>query len=239
MNPVHILAKKGEVAENVLVVGDPGRARLISSFLDSPQLVNENRGFLVYTGFYKGSRISVATHGIGGPSMAIVFEELHMLGAKNFVRLGTVGALVPEVKLGEYIVPSGASYNPGGLIFQYIGDLTSSSASPDFNLTQKLVSSLGSSNLRFHVGNVFSSDAFYAEDKNFVEKWSSRGNIGVEMECATLFFLSKLRKTKAAAVLVVSDNLATGGDWISKDELERSVKEAAKLILTVLSEIKE
>ncbi|ABP95733.1 MULTISPECIES: purine-nucleoside phosphorylase [Metallosphaera] len=238
MNPVHILAKKGDVAEKVLVVGDPGRAELLSSLLESPKLVNKNRGFLVYTGLYRDTRVSIATHGIGGPSMAIVFEELHMLGGSTFVRLGTVGALRPEIGLGEYIIPTGASYNPGGLFFQYVGDLTSVSATPDHDLVSRLITQFSSAGYRFHVGNIFSSDAFYAEDEHFVKRWSDRGNIGVEMECATLFFLSRLRGTKSAAVVVVSDNLATGGNWISKEDLERSVVNGAKSILTVFSEMK-
>ncbi|AEB94759.1 purine phosphorylase family 1 [Metallosphaera cuprina Ar-4] len=220
-----------------MIVGDPGRAELLSNLLDSPKLVNKNRGFLVYTGEFKSSKVSIATHGIGGPSIAIVFEELLMLGGKTFVRLGTAGALRPEIKLGEYIIPSGASYNPGGLFFQYTGDLTSVSAVPDYDLASALVNELGREGYKYTVGNVFSSDAFYAEDENFVKRWSSRGNIGVEMECATLFFLSKLRGAKSAAVLVVSDNLASGGEWISREDLEKSVINAAKSILTVFSKL--
>ncbi|AWS00097.1 purine-nucleoside phosphorylase [Metallosphaera hakonensis] len=239
MNPVHILARKGEVADKVLVVGDPGRAELLSSLLDSPKLVNRNRGFLVYTGFYNNTEISIATHGIGGPSMAIVFEELHMLGGSTFVRLGTVGALRQDIRLGEYIIPTGASYNLGGLFFQYLGELTSVSATPDLELTSRLISHFESLSYKYHLGNVFSSDAFYAEDEHFVKKWSSRGNIGVEMECATLFFLSKLKGARSSAVLVVSDNLSTGGNWISKEDLEKSVLNGAKSILTVLSKLKQ
>ena len=103
MNPVHILAKKGEVAERVLIAGDPGRVKLLSTLLEEPKLVNENRGFLVYTGKYKDVKVSIATHGIGGPSIAIVLEELAMLGGKVFIRYGTAGALVPELDKGDYV----------------------------------------------------------------------------------------------------------------------------------------
>lgn len=234
MNPVHILAKKGEVAERVLVAGDPGRIRLLSSLLEEVRLVNENRSFLVYTGKYKGKEISLAAHGIGGPSIAIVLEELIMLGGKIFIRYGTTGALVPEIELGDYVIPIGASYNRGGLFYQYLKEDTCVAATPDFELTSVLVKNFAASGLRYHVGNVFSSDAFYAEDEEFAKKWSSRGNIAVEMECATLFGLGKLKKVKTAAVLVVSDNLAKGG-WISREELEKKVIIGAKAILDTLT----
>ncbi|AAK42818.1 nucleoside phosphorylase [Saccharolobus solfataricus] len=235
MNPVHILAKKGEVAERVLVVGDPGRARLLSTLLQNPKLTNENRGFLVYTGKYNGETVSIATHGIGGPSIAIVLEELAMLGANVFIRYGTTGALVPYINLGEYIIVTGASYNQGGLFYQYLRDNACVASTPDFELTNKLVTSFSKRNLKYYVGNVFSSDAFYAEDEEFVKKWSSRGNIAVEMECATLFTLSKVKGWKSATVLVVSDNLAKGGIWITKEELEKSVMDGAKAVLDTLT----
>ncbi|ACP39318.1 purine-nucleoside phosphorylase [Saccharolobus islandicus] len=235
MNPVHILAKKGEVAERVLIAGDPGRVRLLSSLLESPRLVNENRGFLVYTGKYNGETVSIATHGIGGPSIAIVLEELAMLGAKVFIRYGTTGALVPYINLGEYIIVTGASYNQGGLFYQYLRDNVCVASTPDFELTNKLLTSFSKKGLKYYVGNVFSSDAFYAEDEEFVKRWSSRGNIAVEMECATLFMLSKIKGWKSATVLVVSDNLAKGGVWISKEDLEKSVMEGARAVLDTLT----
>lgn len=235
MNPVHILAKKGEVAERILIAGDPGRVRLLSSLLESPRLVNENRGFLVYTGKYNGETVSIATHGIGGPSIAIVLEELAMLGAKVFIRYGTTGALVPYINLGEYIIVTGASYNQGGLFYQYLRDNVCVASTPDFELTNKLLTSFSKKGLKYYVGNVFSSDAFYAEDEEFVKRWSSRGNIAVEMECATLFMLSKIKGWKSATVLVVSDNLAKGGVWISKEDLEKSVMEGARAVLDSLT----
>lgn len=235
MNPVHILAKKGEIAEKVLIAGDPGRIKLLSTLLNDARLVNENRSFLVYTGKYNGKEVSLAAHGIGGPSIAIVLEELIMLGARTFIRYGTTGALIPEIELGDYIIPIGASYNKGGLFYQYLRDDVCIAATPDFELTSALIKNFSSSGLRYYVGNVFSSDAFYAEDEEFVKRWSSRGNIAVEMECATLFSLGRMRNVRTAAVLVVSDNLAKGGKWISKEELEKRVLIGAKIILDTLT----
>lgn len=235
MNPIHILAKKGEVAERVLIAGDPGRIKLLSSLLEDAKLINENRSFLVYTGKYKGKNVSLAAHGIGGPSIAIVLEELIMLGAKIFVRYGTTGALLPEIELGDYIIPVGASYNKGGLFYQYLMDDTCIAATPDFELISSIAKNFASNGLKYYLGNVFSSDAFYAEDEEFAKKWSSRGNIAVEMECATLFGLGRMRNVRTGAVLVVSDNLAKGGKWISKEELENRVMLGAKIILDTLT----
>ncbi|MFP3163695.1 purine-nucleoside phosphorylase [Acidianus hospitalis] len=237
MMPVHILANKGDVAERVLIVGDPGRAKLLSSLLQNPRLVNENRSFLVYTGKYNGVDISIATHGIGGPSAAIVLEELIMLGGRTFIRYGTTGALIPEINLGEYIIVAGASYNHGGVIYQYLREDSCIAATPDFYILNSLVQNFQKEGLKFHIGNVFSSDAFYAEDEEFVKRWSSRGNIAVEMECATIFAVGRMKGVRTGAVLVVSDNLAKGGVWISREDLENSVMRGAKAILDTLSKL--
>ena len=160
-----------------------------------------------------------------------------MLGAKTFIRYGTTGALVPYINLGEYVIATGSSYNQGGIFYQYIKDNVCLAATPDFKLTTELVNEFSKRGLKYHLGNVFSSDAFYAEDEEFAKKWSERGNIAVEMECATLFVLSKMKNWRSAAVLLVSDNLAKGGIWISKDELEKRVLEGAQAILEVLARI--
>jgi 5'-methylthioadenosine phosphorylase len=237
VQPVHILAKKGDVAERVVVAGDPGRVKFLAQFLKDAVLVNENRGFLVYTGYYNGVRMSVATHGIGGPSMAIVLEELAMLGGKVFVRLGTAGALVPELSLGDAVVVTGASYNPGGLVSQYFGEITCPAATPDFVLTTEIVKAMQSKGVKFFLGNVFSSEAFYAEDEHFAQKWSARGNIAVEMEASTLFLVGRLRGLKTAATVVISDSLVSK-QWISKEKLEESVKKTAEAIFEALANYK-
>ncbi|TRM88536.1 5'-methylthioadenosine phosphorylase [Sulfolobus sp. A20-N-G8] len=235
MNPVHILAKKGEIAEKVLIAGDPGRVKLLSTLLKDVKLVNENRGFLVYTGKYNDENVSIATHGIGGPSIAIVLEELAMLGANTFVRYGTAGSLVPYIDIGSYVIVTGASYNQGGLFYQYVRDSACLCANPDFELTNKIVSTFHKNGLKFYLGNVFSSDAFYAEDEEFAKKWSFRGNVAVEMECATLFALSKMKGWRSASVVVISDNLVKGGLWISKEELEKKVLDGANAVLEPLT----
>ncbi len=204
--PFHILARKEDIAERAIVVGDPGRVVILKDLLDSPRIVNEHRGLLTVTGKYKGVPVTIATHGIGGPSSAIVFEELGMLGVKIFVRLGTAGGFLPELKIGKVVVASSAAHYPGGTIGQYIpSTCMANGAHPE--LTYRIMEELRKNDINFTLGPVLSSDAFYAEDPEFARKWARYGVVAVEMECATLFALGWMRGWKTACVLVISDNL--------------------------------
>ncbi|MEM0017386.1 MAG: purine-nucleoside phosphorylase [Candidatus Korarchaeum sp.] len=217
--PYHILAKPEDISERVLIVGDPGRADLIAKeLLKDARLVNSNRGFNTYTGFFEGVRVSVATHGIGGPSAAIVVEELAMLGAKVMVRLGTCGGLTGEVRVGDAVVALGAAHPPGGAVGMYTsGVCYPAVAEPE--LTLELQRALLEEGFNVRSGLVASSDAFHAEEEN-LPLWSSLGIIAVEMECATVFTVARLRRVKAGAALLVIDNLATG-EFLSASSEER------------------
>ncbi len=236
MKPQHLRIAPGKLAEKVVVVGDPARATyLAEKFLEKPELVNKERGFLVYTGLYQGERVSVAVHGIGAPSAAIVFEELHMLGARYMIRLGTAGGLIPELDIGDAVVATGAAYIHGGTIGSYVPDACMAAA-PDPLLTKQLYDNAVKHHGRVYLGPVFSSDAFYAEDKDFVQKWAKRGIVAVEMEAATLFALGALRGFKTAAILVISDNLAVPGKEELKhhEELVEHVNKAARAVFETL-----
>ncbi|BCU66610.1 5'-methylthioadenosine phosphorylase [Sulfolobales archaeon HS-7] len=235
--PIHIKADKSAVADRALISGDPGRIRLLSSLLEETKLVNENRGFLVYTGIYKGKKVTMASHGIGGPSIAIVIEELSSLGISHFVRYGTAGSLVPEVNVGEFVIATGAYHNSGGLFSQYLKEDIGLSTSPDIELTYEIMGQFKNSNIPVIKGDVFSSDAFYAEDESFAKRWAERGVVAVEMELATLFMLGKLRKVRTAGVLIISDNLVKGGEWIAREELEERAIAGAKVVLEALIKV--
>lgn len=239
--PLHILASKEDISPRVIAVGDPNRARVLSStILEKPRLVNEYRGFLIYTGLYKGEHLTIATHGVGGPSAAIVFEELHMLGARYIVRLGSTGALVAHIDIGDVIVADGAAYPVGGTMGMYMGNDSFYPASPDVELTYLIYKRLSNSKgYRVYIGAVYSSDAFYAENPEFVSKWASRNVLSVEMECATLLAISRLRGMRAACVLVVSDNLVKGVSVLSSlDVLRERFIEVGRVIADVLVEYK-
>jgi len=233
--PAHIKAKPGDVAESVIAVGDPARAEQLAGMLQGAKLVNSNRGLLIFTGRYDGREVTVATHGLGGPSSAIVFEELRLLGAKTIVRLGTVGAMVKDLEIGDLIIPTGAAFSEGSLkMYVPDGELP---AVPDIRLTARLADLCRGEGLRHRLGVVFSSDAFYNEDKTFVKRWAARGVVGVEMECATLFTLGLLKGFRAASLLIVSDSLVREGEKeiVPAEGLQPYVISGARAVLRALS----
>ncbi len=234
--PAHIRAEEGDVADLVVAVGDPARAKQVAKMFQKAKLVNSNRGLLTFTGTYKGKAVTVATHGLGGPSSAIVFEELRMLGAKTIVRLGTVGGMVKALEIGDLVIPIGAASTKGSLEM-YVPDGTLP-AVPDMELTLRIDEMCKKEGLRRRTGVVFSSDSFYGEDKGFVERWAKRGVVGVEMECATLFTLGLLRGFRAASLLIVSDSLVHIGkkETLPAEKLEGYVDRAAKAVLNALAE---
>lgn len=236
--PLHIKAEPGEVAERVIVSGDPARVEQLATYLDDARLVNKNRGYLTFTGTYKGVPVTVATHGIGGPSAAIVFDELKMLGAKLMVRMGTCGAMVPELNVGDVVIPTGASYQIGGTIWWYApGDCTV--AVPDYDVMTKLVEKASKHGLKYLVGPVISSDYFYVELEEFAKKWTSRGMIAVEMECATLFTLGRVRGFKTGALLLVSDTTLVKKEWelATAEELKDAVERASRAVFDAVVEV--
>lgn len=235
--PIHLKIREGEVAERVLISGDPARVKYLSELLNDAKLVNENRGFLTYTGYYKGLPITVATHGVGMPSALIVLEELIAYGGKYFVRLGTAGALVSELEIGDVVIPTGAAHYSGGVFKQYYGEDVCCPTVPDFTLLRKIVEAAEERKIKYVLGPVFSSDAFYAEDPAFAKKWSSRGLIAVEMECAGLFTVSLMRRVKTACVLITSNSLVKDLGYASTEYLREKTVDVAKVILEALIRI--
>jgi 5'-methylthioadenosine phosphorylase len=234
--PQHIRAKKGDVAERVIISGDPTRATQLSGILKHSRLVNENRGFLTYTGEYEGKMFTVACHGIGAPSAAIVIEELIMLGAKEIVRLGTCGGLLRPMKIGDLVIATSAGYDGGALDFYF--PKKKLTPKPDTGLTQSLIATARGEGIRYYAGPVYSMDAFYAEDSDFHSKLAKRGYAAVEMECATLFGLGMLRRVKTAGVLLVSDNLPEKQPMADARALREYVAKTGKVILKSLVQAK-
>lgn len=232
MRPQHIKAKPGDIADRVVISGDPARVVLLANALERPKLVSENRGFLTYTGSHAGRDVTVACHGIGGPSIAVVIEELIMLGAKAMVRLGSCGGLLKPMRVGDLVIATRAGYN-GGTLDSYFEKKIA--PKPDAELTELLVASAKSQGTRHHTGPVFSSDAFFAEDPSFVRKSVKLGYIAVEMECATLFGLGKLRRVKTASMLLVSNNILEGEPIVDARVLGEYTANAGKIVFKSLN----
>uniref|UniRef100_A0A7J3JNK6 Nucleoside phosphorylase n=1 Tax=Ignisphaera aggregans TaxID=334771 RepID=A0A7J3JNK6_9CREN len=231
MGPIHIKAKRGDVAERVIVAGDPARVEQLINMIENPRLVNTNRGFTVYTGAYKGVPVSIAVHGVGHPSSMLVFEELVMLGARIIIRFGTCGAMVKGLRIGDVVIPTAAAYYPGGAFYQYLKESICTATAPHFEVLKTLVEEVQKSGVNYVIGPIVSSDAFYAEDPEFTKKWTSRGITAVEMECAGLFMLGSMRGVKVGALLMVSDSLVEELGFASAEELRGYVERAGKIVL--------
>ena len=234
--PLHLLMKPEDVADRAIIAGDPERVKQLSEYLEKPRLVNENRGFLTYTGKYKGVNVTVATHGIGAPSAAIVIEELIELGAKVVIRLGSCGGMREDMEVGDLIIPIGASYEPGGTIWSYAPN-SCTAAVPDYEIVSELVKNARKYGIKSYIGPIISSDSFYSEDKNFLKVWKERGMIGVEMECALLFILGRIRGIKTGALLVISDTIKKREEMATAKDLRPVIEKISKIALdTVVSE---
>ncbi len=236
--PIHMTVSPETVAKRVVVAGDPARVEHVKELLEEPRLVNTRRAFLTYTGAYRGVPVTVAAHGVGFPSSGIVFEELSMVGAKLIVRFGTCGAMVPGMRIGDVVVPTGAAYYPGGAFYQYVREWVCCPAVPSFDVVRTLVEELEKAGIRHSAGPVVSSDAFYAEDPEFAKKWSSRGVIAVEMECAGLFTLGLMRNVKTGAALLVSDSLVEHLGYATAEELREYVLRTARALLEAVVRVK-
>jgi 5'-methylthioadenosine phosphorylase len=228
--PYHIRTER--VPEGVLITGDPLRVDRFAKLLDRAELVNENRLLKVYVGRFNSKEVAIAAHGMGGPSAAIVVEELIRIGARKLIRVGTAGALAPDLRPGDLVVATALSSTYGGAgLGLYFGPACPSS-SPDPRLTYEILSRLAKKGAKFYEGPVFSSDSFYAESA-LVETLRGLNFRAVEMECATVTAIANVRGVKAACLLVISNYV---GSAESNEELvDQGLMEAARVSLEVLT----
>ncbi len=240
--PIHIKAEPEKVADRAIVVGDPDRARFIAEkFLEKAETVNTHRGFLLFTGKYGDARISVACHGVGAPSAAIVFEELVMLGVKIMVRMGTTGALIPDLRRGDIVVARAAGYFDTSPVLELTEKVYVPSV-PDLELTLKIYNSLKeklSTGRKIVLGNVISNDMFYVENPDLARRLSKLGFISIEMECATLFTIGVLRNVRTAAVLLVSNSLVNPeeSEIPTSDIINKFYEDVVPVVLETISRI--
>jgi len=213
----HIEAKPGEIAETVLMPGDPLRAKWIAeTFLENPICYNKIRGMLGYTGTYKGNRVSVQGSGMGMPSAMIYFHELiNDYGVKNIIRVGSAGSYQKDVKLNDVVLAMAASTTSGMNNSRFINSDYSPTA--DFDLFIKAVNYARENNINIKAGNVLSSDEFYGDDPEEYKLWAQYGVLCVEMETAGLYTIAAKYNIKALTVLTISDSLVTGERLPAKD----------------------
>lgn len=205
----HISAAKGDIAETVLLPGDPYRAKWAAeTFLDNPKLVNEVRGMFGFTGTYKGNPVTIHGSGMGMASLSIYANELITeYGAKTLIRIGSCGAMQESVNIRDVIIAMTASTlsTPSRGIFKEINFAPCA----DYGLLEKAVAAARAKGTTTHVGNIYSSDVFYDERPDLNEIMIRHGILGVEMEAAELYNLAARHSVRALAVLTVSDHLIT------------------------------
>lgn len=221
-----------ELAERVLLPGDPGRALLLAqALLEAPRMFNHNRGLWGYTGpAADGAPLTIQSTGMGGPSAAIVIEELVRLGARRLVRVGTCGALVGGFALGDAIIAREAVCADG--TSRALGG--SGRVSGDANLTEALAAAAGRDG-GARSGAVLTTDLFYGADGRHASPPPDDA-LAIEMETATLFRLAALRGVQAGCVLAVSDLLGPARGRIDAEALEAAAERLGRIAAAALSD---
>jgi len=230
MSSIHIGAKVGDIADTVLLPGDPLRAKHVAeTFLQDAVCYNNVRGMLGYTGYYKGNRVSIQGTGMGMGSVAIYVHELiNTFKVKNLIRVGTCGSIQQDIHLGQVMLAMSASGDADANSLYFNG--MHYAATADFDLLIKAYEAAQRLNINTLQGSVFSTNTFYDNEPNRWEKWQKHGIIGVEMETQMLFTLAKRFGIKALSVLTVSDNIVTGETTSSLDR-EQSFNDMMKIAL--------
>ncbi|QQR97122.1 MAG: purine-nucleoside phosphorylase [Sphingobacteriales bacterium] len=230
---VHIAANKGDIAETVLLPGDPLRAKHVAeNYLDNITCYNNIRGMLGYTGFYKGKRVSVQGTGMGIPSISIYVNELiREYDVKNLIRIGTAGAIQENIQLKDIVVAIGACTTSAVNWNKFHG----ADFAPvcDFDLLHKTYLNAQQMNLNIKTGNILSTDEFYDDNPDSYKKWAEYGVLCIEMETAALYTIAAKYRAKALGIFTISDNLVTK-DFSSADDRQNAFNDMAILALNTL-----
>ena len=205
----HIGAKYGEIAETVIMAGDPLRAKFMAeTFLENPVQYNNVRGMLGFTGTYKGRRVSVQGHGMGIPSIGIYSYELfNFYGVKTIIRVGSAGSMDKDLHIGDLVLAQGACTNSRYADQFHLPGTYAPIA--DFGLLRAAAEKAEELGYRYKVGNVFSSDTFYDEEPA-TARWQKMGVLAVEMEAPALYMNAARAGARALCLCTISDSLITG-----------------------------
>ena len=226
----HIQAKKGEIAESILLPGDPLRAKWIAeTFLENAACYNKVRGMLGFTGTYKGKRVSVQGTGMGIPSTLIYCHELITdYGVKNLIRVGSAGSYQKNINLRDIVIAMSASSTSGINKSRFSNSDFAPTA--NFELFMKAALYARENSIPIKAGNVLSSDEFYEDDPDAYKIWVEFGVLCVEMETAGLYTIAAKHNVNALAILTISDSLVTG-EHLSSGDREKSFKDMIAIAL--------
>ena len=230
---VHIAAKQGEIAETVLLPGDPLRAKYIAEkYLENPVQYNNVRGMLGFTGTYKGKKVSVQGTGMGIPSISIYATELiNEYGCKNLIRIGSAGSYQKDVKIRDIVVAMATSTDSNINNLRFPGANFAPTAS--YELFAKATAAAMEKGIEFKAGNVMSSDTFYNDEKDAWKHWADFGIMCVEMEAAGLYTLGAKYGVNTLAILTISDSLVTG-EATTSEEREKTFNDMIEMALGTL-----
>ena len=227
---VHIGAAPGDIAQTVLMPGDPLRAKWAAEkFLNDPVCINNVRGMLGYTGKWQGNEVSILGSGMGMPSLSIYANELiRDFGAKTLIRIGSCGAMQENVHIRDVILAMTTSTinTPSSGVFRELNYAPCA----NYDLLQSAVQAAQKHGAAYHVGGIYSSDVFYDERPDLNEQLQRHGVLGVEMEAAELYILAARHNIRALAVLTVSDHLLTH-EALPSQERETSFGDMVQIAL--------
>lgn len=229
---IHIGAKKGDIAETILLPGDPLRAKFVAEkFLDNAVCYNQIRGMYGFTGTYKGKPVSVQGTGMGMASIGIYSHELITeYGAKNLIRIGSCGSFQEDIKVRDVILAMSASTN-SRYAHQY-GLPGSYAPTASFELLLKAKNVADAKGISTKVGNILSSDVFYDDNPDAWKKWANMGVLAVEMEAAALYMNAARLGANALTILTVSDSLVTREETTS-EEREKTLTDMIEIALAL------
>lgn len=228
----HIKAEKDQIAKTVLMPGDPLRAKFIAeTFLENAVCVNTVRNMLAYTGEYNGKKVTVMGGGMGMPSVGIyTYELFNFYDVEQIIRIGTAGTLSDNVQLRDVVIGIGASTDSNyGSQYGLPGTIAPIC---DFNLARKAVETGESMGIRTVPGNILSSDIFYNDNNQALEKWAQMGVLAVEMEAAALYMNAARAGKRALCLLTISD-APFRGESLSVEDRQIGFTDMMKIALEI------
>lgn len=229
----HIGAQLGEIADRVIMAGDPLRAKFMAeNFLENPVQYNSVRGMLGYTGTYKGKRVSVQGHGMGIPSIGIyTYELFNFYDVKRIIRCGSAGAYHPDLKLGDVVFAMG-SCTDSNYAQQFALPGTFAPIA-DFEMLRSAAAKAEELGIGYRVGNVMASDVFYGDNAEEWKKWQKMGVLAVEMEAAALYMNAARAGRSALCICTISDSLVHG-TACSAEERQTSFTNMMKIAFDII-----
>ncbi len=230
MSTPHNSAQKGQIAETVLLPGDPLRAKFIAeNFLTDVEQFNTVRNMYGFTGTYNGKKVSVMGSGMGCPSIGIYsYELIHMYGVKNLIRVGSCGAFDPKLNLYDIVLAIGASTDSNyGAQYKLPGTY---SATASWELLSKAKKIADENNITTTVGNVLTSDVFYGDDMDSWKSWAKMGLLAAEMETYALYCNANRAGVNALTILTVSDSIVNQTET-TPEQREKGFKDMMKIAL--------